>query len=318
MPVIRKVITSDGNHGRLDKFLASKFKEISRSSIEKIIVAGYVKIDGEVIVKKNHFVALGNEISLNIPEKFFNKPVKITDENSLEILFEDEHILIIEKSSGISVHPGSGNKKITISDIFAHLYPDVETTKGNPRPGIVHRLDKGTSGLLILAKTSLALKKLQSQFKKREVKKKYYAIVEGRVRIKHGTINKYLTRNPSDRRKYIAVDNIKNYHSEKIRDACTKYSVIKEFKNYSYLKFIPETGRTHQLRIHSASIGNPILGDDLYGKKNRSFPRLALHACEIKFEHPAGLGKITAYSPFPLGLRNFLFSLRTGLPSQYD
>jgi len=297
-------LVKEKNLIRIDKFLTENLKIYSRSKVEKIILSGNVKINGKTIIKKNFKITLGDKIEVKFPTQIKLDHI-IHNENipSLKKLYEDDQILIIDKPSGISVHPGTGERKTTILDLLINDYPDVIRIKDIDRPGIVHRLDKGTSGVLILAKSYLAMKRMQKKFKKREIFKKYYGIVSGNVRFRSGTVSAPIRRNNHDKRKFIAV-NSSDHLIDEAKDAETSYSVIYQFKNSALMVFEPKTGRTHQIRVHMSYIGNPILGDDYYGKGN-SFPRLALHATSIKFQHPFNNTEIISFSPTPLIFKKY-------------
>ncbi len=297
-------LAKEKNLIRIDKFLTENLKIYSRSKVEKIILSGNVKINGRIVIKKNFKITLGDKIEVKFPAQI--EPDHIIHNTNIPLLkklYEDDQILIIDKPSGISVHPGTGERKTTILDLLINEYPDVKKIKDIDRPGIVHRLDKGTSGVLILAKSFLAMKKMQKKFKKREIFKKYYGIVSGNVRFRSGTVSAPIRRNNHDKRKFTAVDS-SDHLIDEAKDAETSYSVLYQFKNSALMVFEPKTGRTHQIRVHMSYLGNPILGDDYYGKGN-SFPRLALHATSIKFKHPFNNTEIISFSPTPFIFRKY-------------
>ncbi len=278
---------------RLDHFLKEKLVSESRSKIEKYISDGFVKIDNKICLKKSTEVKKGSIIEIAIREPSNHL---LPNSYGFNKLFEDDHILIIDKPEGISVHKGSGTKEPTIADYFLINYPELKNI-GNPdRPGIIHRLDKGTSGVLVLAKSDKVLKIMQKKFKRREITKTYHALVAGRLRFKNGSVNIPIIRNPKDRRKF-TVDQYGR--SECAKDALTYYSLRYQFENFAYVSIKPHTGRTHQIRVHMSHIGNPVLGDEFYGKKS-TFKRLALHSYSISFVHPIDKSiTIFAYTPDP-------------------
>ncbi len=279
---------------RLDHFLRDSISSFSRSQIERFILDGNVKINGKICVRKNYSVNTGDKIEIILP--FKKKEVLQYNNLSLSKLFEDDHILVINKPSGISVHKGAGVRDATISDYFKLEYPKLDLPGDNERPGIVHRLDKGTSGVMILAKSDKAFRYLQKQFKKREINKIYCAVLKGKLRFRSGTIDLPLIRNPKDRRKFMT-EQIEG--SEKSRDALTKYRIRFQFSDCAYVFIKLHTGRTHQIRVHMSHLGNPVLGDELYGEKN-GFSRLALHAYSIQFIHPVYRTKsVTSFAPVP-------------------
>ena len=294
-----KIFKAAKTYTRVDHFLNESLPDISRSQIEKLIKENRVKLNGVIISRKNKVIVSGDRVELEIivPEKKEYHP-----SGELKKLFEDDHLLIIEKPAGISVHPGAGEKDETILDMFSYFYPQINEIEGSDRPGIVHRLDKDTSGVLILAKNAATMKKLQKQFKRREVQKTYLALVSGRMRQRSGTIDAPIQRSRRHRRKFVTVN---DRDSEKARDAVTDYFVIREFSGFSYVRLFPHTGRTHQLRVHLTSHGCPVLGDKLYGRKE-TFARMALHAHSIEIRHPLTGNLITATSPLPRIFRDFL------------
>ncbi len=284
---------------RLDLYLKDSLGTVSRSKIEKYISDGHVKINGTICRRKSEDVLKGNIVEINFPPETIKHSL---ERFSFSKLYEDDHILIINKPQGISVHRGAGINEPTIADYFQFNYPDSGTTGDPDRPGIVHRLDKGTSGVLILAKSGKAFSELQKKFKKREIKKNYCAIVKGKMRFINGSINSPLKRNPRDRRKF-TVDH--GGESTRSKDAFTHYKTRYEFCDSTYIFIEPHTGRTHQIRVHMSHLGNSVLGDDLYGDKN-SFPRLALHAYSISFKHPIHKSRhLLVYAPIPEVFRDY-------------
>lgn len=293
----KKLFKAARGYARLDHFLMESLPGLSRSKIEKLIKESRVKLNDKIICKKNKEILVNDRVEIEFvePEEKVYRP-------SIELkkLFEDERLLIIDKPCGFSVHPGAGESGETILDIFAFYYPQIKEISQSDRPGIVHRLDKETSGVLLLAKDWKTMKALQKQFKRREVDKTYLALVSGQMRFRNGTIDAPIMRSRRDRRKFTAVRREEDI--ELAREAVTDFSVIKEFAGFSYVKLFPHTGRTHQLRVHLSYFGNPILGDRLYGRKE-SFERLALHAYAIEFYHPVSGNLMMTSSPPPLIFR---------------
>lgn len=296
---------ADKEYKRIDKFLADNSDRYSRSFIEKMIILGNVTVNEIVITRKNFRIYTGDKVRINYVIQKSYIPDKIKEFPSLKKLYEDDHILIIDKPSGISIHPGSGARGITILDIFISEFPEVKNIKGTDRPGIVHRLDKGTSGVLILAKTNIAMGNMQKKFKRREIYKEYYGLVHGKIRFINGSISTPIKRNPIDRRKFVTISTPFDNSDTNIRDAETTYSLLYQFKDSAFMKFIPKTGRTHQIRVHISSLGNPILGDDFYGKKY-GFSRLALHAAFIRFKHPVYNFELSSYSGVPDSFKKYI------------
>ena len=268
---------------RLDKFISRKVKTLSRSKAKKLINEGMILIDKKRVdpdyeVRKNDTITI--EI---IPPK----TLEIKGENlPLKIIFEDKDLLVIDKESGVVVHPTTDHPSGTlVNALINHLGADFNSG-GHLRPGIVHRLDKGTSGIMIVGKNAGIVEKLKTQFKFRKVKKQYILLVTKKLEPPVGQIEKSLIRHPTLRNKFTAAPGG--------RDAFTYYKILKYIGNkYSLVEARPRTGRTHQLRVHFSSIGHPIVGDKLYG--GRPSPRLFLHASQIEFIHP-GIGKKMIFS----------------------
>jgi 23S rRNA pseudouridine1911/1915/1917 synthase len=302
---MKKRFKAKKDYPRLDHFLNEVLENISRSRVAKLIKAGHIKLNHQLVSKKNIHIRVGDIVELELAEP---EPKDHQYQPSIELnkLFEDDYLLIIDKPRGISVHPGSGKHGETILDIFRYYYPQVEEIKETDRPGIVHRLDKDTSGVLLLAKDLITMKRLQKQFKRREVKKTYLALVHGQVRYRNGTIDAPIGRSPRHRTRYKVIEGgSSDPESVKAREAITEFSVIRQYQDFSLVKLFPLTGRTHQIRVHLSYYGNPILGDPIYGK-GHTFERLALHAYSLEFTHPITGNLIYSYSVFPEVFRNFL------------
>ncbi len=285
---------------RLDHFLAACLQDLSRSGVEKLIRAGRVQVNGAAETKKSREILPGDRVVVEQPVA--SRP-PYSPSRSLKKLHEDEWLLIIDKPAGLAVHPGAGGRQETILDIFRHEYPQLGSLAEKERPGIVHRLDKDTSGVLILAKSDEAVRRLQELFQRREMQKTYLALVKGEMRFRNGTIDRPLARSLKNRARFeVAVE-----EREDKREAVTEFSLIREFPGFSFVKLMPHTGRTHQLRVHLAHFGNPVLGDVLYNKsRGKDFPRLALHAFRIAFDHPFTGQPVQATSPLPDDLRRYM------------
>lgn len=298
---------------RLDRFLSENVKDISRSHIQRLIAARHVLVDGRV--RKNSFrVSEGEKIDIFIPGIQVEglKQEKIP----LDIVFEDEEIIVINKPSGITVHPGAGVESGTLVNALlahtSHLSP-----YGEPyRPGVVHRIDKETSGLIVFAKTARAHIAIAEQFKNRTVEKKYIALVWGRLKESSGEINVPLGRDAADRKKISA-------RTRKKREARTLFTLIENLPGFSLLEIHPITGRTHQIRAHLKYINHPIVGDTKYGgamwkgvqnkmkrQQIRKFDRIALHAAFISFVHPSIGEKMVFTSSMPEDFEKLLSILR--------
>jgi len=285
---------------RIDQYLTAVLQPLSRSRIEKLIKNRQVTLNGAVLLRKSQEICPSDRITVEITGE---EETVYLPSRPLQKLFEDEWLLVIDKPSGLPVHPGAGEKQETVLDIFRFHYPQVAAFADQERPGIVHRLDKDTSGVLILAKSEEALERMQELFQEREMQKTYLALVKGQMRFRNGTIDLPLARSTKNRARFAVVGE----DSEGGREAVTDFAVIREFEKFTYVRLMPHTGRTHQLRVHLSYFGNPILGDILYGnRKQLDLPRLALHAYEIEFVHPFTGNGIRVTSPLPKDLRRFI------------
>lgn len=266
---------------RLDLFLMDFAKAnnlgLSRSLIQKLISAGKVSLQDSTPLKPHHKIKAGERITLKIEEK--KQGTLCAEDIALEVIYEDEDLAVINKPAGLVVHPAPGNYRHTLANALLSRFKTLSDI--NPhRPGIVHRLDKDTSGLLIIAKNNSAHLNLAEQFARHSIERKYIALVKGKVEFDEDIIEVPIGRHPY-KRKNMSVGFGKN-----TKYAKTYYRTIKRQNNFSMLQLRPFTGRTHQLRVHLAFLGHPILGDAKYGKNNE-FARLALHAQYIGFAHPA-------------------------------
>jgi 23S rRNA pseudouridine1911/1915/1917 synthase len=293
-------------YSRLDHFLNESLLDMSRTRVVQLIKEGHIKLNDQLVSKKNIHLREGDIVDVELVEEEKEEREDYFPTIELKKLFEDDHLLIIDKPCGLPVHPGSGQHRDTILDVFRFHYPQINEIPDTERPGIVHRLDKDTSGVLLLAKDNTTVKRLQKQFKRREVKKTYLALVAGHLRYRNGTIDAPIARSPRNRTKYKVVG-VDDTAAANAREAVTPFSVIREYRDFSLVKLFPLTGRTHQIRVHLSYYGNPILGDRFYGKGD-TFERLALHAYSLECRHPITGQWIISYSPFPSVFRDFLKS----------
>ena len=269
---------------RLDEYIKTKY-DMSRSKAQKLNDDNLILVNGEH--KNNSYIVEDKDVIEFIENKEY-VPSKFKGENiPLDIVYEDEDIVIINKASGMVVHPASGNYENTLVNALIYRYNLDDT---NVRSGIVHRIDKDTSGLVIVAKNDKTLELLTEMFKNKEIKKTYLAIVDGVINNKSGTINAPITRDVKDRKKMMVGKDGKN--------SITHFYVLKTFKNNTYLSLNLETGRTHQIRVHMAYIGHPITNDKVYGKKNTSFGQY-LHASKLEFIHPITKKEIRVEAELP-------------------
>ena len=266
---------------RLDRYLAQHLPDLSRSRIQQLIEQGHVEVNGQVCISKKASVQTGDHISLQIPAA---QPLDLQPENiPLDILYEDDSLLIINKPAGLVVHPAPGHPAGTlVNALLAHC--NLPGIGGVQRPGIVHRLDKDTTGAIAIAKTDQAHQHLQGQLKAKTARREYLGIVYGSPKTDNGTIDLPIGRHPIDRKKMAVVPIEKGG-----RSAVTHWRVKERLGNYTLMHFQLETGRTHQIRVHSAQIGHPIVGDPVYSSGRSvgvNLPGQALHAWRLKLQHP--------------------------------
>ena len=302
---------------RLDKFLTENLKNLSRSQIKKIIVSKNIKINKKQIMASSEKIKENDLIEVNMPEIKTNyiKPKKI----NLDIIYEDEDIIVINKNSGLIVHPGAGNKDETLVNGLLYLYKNnLSNLNGEFRPGIVHRIDKDTSGIIVVAKNNHAHALLSEQFSKHTISRKYVALVWGVIRPLNGKISTLISRSKKNRQLMSVSDRLG-------KKAVTNYKTIKTFSSkeipkISLVECILETGRTHQIRVHLEYKGNPLVGDKKYGKKKTkfkkinkkfneilsSFSRQALHAKSLGFIHPTKKKFVNFDSKLPNDFKKML------------
>ncbi len=289
--------------GRIDAMLSVELPTMSRSRLQSLIKENLVTVNGKA-VKPSYKITAGDEVHLTIPQA--SEPDIVPEDIPLEILYEDEDFLIVNKPKGMVVHPCPGHYSGTlVNALLHHCAGSLSGINGVARPGIVHRIDMNTTGSLVVCKNDKAHQSLAAQLKVHSIRRAYRAIVIGNLKEDEGTIDKPIGRNPKDRKK-MAV----NYDNGK--DAVTHYRVLERFGNYTYVECILETGRTHQIRVHMASIGHPLLGDDVYGSGKSAWKTQGqvLHAMILGFAHPTTGEYVEFTAPLPEYFEKILNGLR--------
>ncbi|EES72512.1 pseudouridine synthase, RluA family [Paenibacillus sp. oral taxon 786 str. D14] len=287
---------------RIDKYAKTQLgEEFSRSQIQLWIEAGNLVVNGAP-VKANYKLAEGDRIVLVIPEA---EPTEIVPEDiPLEIYYEDSDVIVVNKPRGMVVHPAPGHTSGTLVNALMFHCKDLSGINGELRPGIVHRIDKDTSGLIMAAKNDKAHASLAAQLKAHTVTRKYYALVHGNVSHDQGTVDAPIGRDPHDRKMYTVIE-------RNSKHAVTHFQVVERFGDYTLLELKLETGRTHQIRVHMKFIGHPLVGDPLYGRsKGIKMDGQALHAAVLGFDHPEDGQYLEFSAPIPADMENVLQSLR--------
>ena len=298
-------ITSGDENLRLDKYLSEVNDDLSRSYIRQLMDEGRVKINGR-IEKASYKLKAGEEVTLEVPEAI-ELEVK-AEAIPLEVLYEDEHIIVINKAWDMVVHPAPGNESGTLVNALLHHCENLSGINGVIRPGIVHRLDKDTSGVIVAAKTDVAHRGLVEQFKERETEKIYLALVKGYLAYEKGTIDAPIGRDPKDRQKMAVVQS-------NSKPARTRFTVEERFHDYTFVRVVLETGRTHQIRVHFSYLGYPIVGDDKYGRRETlPVQRQMLHAYQLTLNHPLTGEEMTFVAPLHQDMQDTLQHLRENNP----
>lgn len=317
------IIEENDRDKRLDVYLAGKIPSLSRSHIQKLIARSYVTVNG-IAAKPGHKVQPGERVHVIVPPP---EPSDIVPEPiPLEIVYEDDQIIVINKPKGMVVHPAPGSRTGTLVNAVVAYSDDLSGVGGVERPGIVHRLDKDTSGLLVVAKTDVAHASLQAQIQARTAERRYMALVWGETKFNEAVVDAPIGRHPTDRQKQAVIRDTSRYTARK---AVTHLKVIERFRGFTLLKAKLDTGRTHQIRVHCAFIGHPVVGDPIYGGTKRTIPssyskidqrdlaRLiddlrgqALHAFSLEFDHPTTAEHLSFEVPPPPNMADLLDWLR--------
>ncbi|WP_442944199.1 RluA family pseudouridine synthase [Nostoc sp.] len=293
---LRSIIHCVNSKGdRLDRYLSQELPDLSRSRIQQLIEQGNVQLNDKVCTSKKINVKVGDRITLEIPEA---QPLELLAEDiPLDILYEDDQLLILNKPAGLVVHPAPGHPDGTLVNALLAHCPNLPGIGGVQRPGIVHRLDKDTTGAIAIAKTDIAHRHLQAQLKAKTARREYLGVVYGAPKTESGTIDLPIDRHPQDRKKMAIIP-----VEEGGRSAVTHWQVLERLGNFTLIHFQLETGRTHQIRVHSAKMGHPIVGDRVYSSGHSvgvNLPGQALHAWRLKLQHPLSgeLIEVTATPP---------------------
>jgi 23S rRNA pseudouridine1911/1915/1917 synthase len=291
---------------RLDRFLVVCLPEFSRARIQGLIADGFVSVDGIAAKKSGQAVEAGQGVVVRIPPPM---PSRLVAENiPLNIVFENDDLLVVNKAAGMVVHPAAGHESGTLVHAVLGHDPDLEGIGGEERPGVVHRLDKDTSGLIVLAKNERAHRWLVDQFKDRLVEKTYLALVDGHPPTPVGRVEAPIGRDPKDRKKMAVL------RPDQGREAVSEYKTLENFRQHTYLEFHPLTGRTHQVRLHCAFLGCPVVGDSMYGRRNTSIAGLErhfLHAYRLKIMLPGEMSERQFEAPLPDELEAALADARS-------
>jgi 23S rRNA pseudouridine1911/1915/1917 synthase len=296
-------LISEENDIRIDTYISSKLDDLSRNAVQKLIDDENVNVNSKIVNKK-YKVKLNDEINILMPVPRVLDVV--AEDIDLDIVYEDKDLAVINKAQGMVVHPAAGHYTGTLVNALMSKLDDLSSINGVLRPGIVHRLDKNTSGLLIIAKNDYSHNFLSDCLKKRSINRIYYALVEGVVKNDNGVIDAPLGRSEKDRKKRCVT-------TKNSKEAITNYEVITRYKAYTLIKLKLETGRTHQIRVHMKYIGHPVAGDDVYGKEDKKFGLKGqlLHSKSIGFVHPTSKEYMEFDSDLPKYFQDVLEKLQT-------
>jgi len=300
--VIELIVSEQDSGMRIDAYLSAR-TDLSRSRVAGMIQEGFVCADGKVLTKPSYKVSKDQRLVLNMPQ---TKEAEIVPQDiPLDILYQDSDIVIVNKPCGLVVHPAAGNEDGTLVNALMYHVKDLSGIGGEMRPGIVHRLDKDTSGLILIAKNDKAHVHLSEQFKERTMEKHYRAVAYGSFKENSGMIDAPIARHPVDRKRMAIVPGGK--------PSQTEWCVLEELYGASYLDVHLLTGRTHQIRVHMHSVGHPLMGDSIYSpniKHPVHIPRLMLHAYHLSFTHPTSQERMTIHAPLPAEFERTLEKLR--------
>lgn len=287
-----KTFTAEDKCSRADIYLSEKLSDFTRSAVKKLFDSGAVVINGK-IAKASQKIEAGDEIEVTLPE--LKECVAVPQDIPIDIVYQDNDLAVINKPQGLTVHAGNGNEDGTLVNALLYKLDNLSGIGGVIRPGIVHRIDKNTSGLLVVAKNDKAHLNLAEQIAEKSCRRTYIALLEGNVKEDSGKVTTYIGRSPSDRVKMAVVS------PEKGKIAITDYTVLGRNNGYTLCRFDLQTGRTHQIRVHAKHLNHPVVGDDVYGRKKREFNLNGqlLHAYKLQFTHPTTGDIMQFVAPLP-------------------
>ena len=290
--------TTDADGERLDRFLAARCPDLSRSRVQQLIVGGHVRLGGAP-PKTSSRLQAGQIVTVTIPDAIPSRP--LPQDIPLAVVYQDAHFLVVDKPAGLTVHPGPGHPDRTLVNAVLALCPELRGIGDTSRPGIVHRLDKDTSGLMVVAKSEKTRADLAGQLKQGGFSKVYLALVHGRLSPSAAVIEAPIGRDPRNRKRMAVVSEGKK--------AATPYRVLRHYRRFTMVEVRPSTGRTHQVRVHFASISHPLAGDGTYGHRHPALGRHFLHSQALGFRHPCTGEHMEFTSDLPDDLRAFLDSI---------
>ncbi len=302
-----ELVVPSGEESRLDRFLAASLSQHSRARLQALIKAGQVSVNGKPVIKAGHPLAGGETVTIVVPAA---QPTGlILEDIPLDVIFENDEVIVINKPAGLVVHPAAGHATGTLVQAVLSHAPEIEGVGGELRPGLVHRLDKDTSGLILIAKNERAQRFLQAQFQGRDVQKTYVALVDGHPPTATGRVEAPIGRDPRERKRMAVVPAAKG------RAASTSYRTLENFDEHALPELDLHTGRTHQIRVHMAFIGCPVVGDRVYGRRRASLPlaRHFLHAARLQVTLPGEETPRAFEAPLPTELQAALDKLRASL-----
>lgn len=300
---LREIVFSELSAKRLDKYLAEQILQLSRAKIQSMISAGEVKVNEKLITKPAFKLETGDKVSAVITE--VNEEHPLEQNIALDVIYEDENVIVINKPAGLVVHPGAGNAENTLVNALLYRWPQIANVGETSRPGIVHRLDKDTSGVMIIAKTSIGYSWLVKQFKTRKANKTYLALVDGKPPTPTGRIETRIGRDEQHRQRMAVT------YGDQGRKAESEFYTVAEYSDHTLLEVNPLTGRTHQIRVHLAFLGCPVVGDQIYGRRRNSLEikRFFLHASRLTIRLPGNEEETEFTAPLPLDLQTVLDNL---------